>query len=562
MQIIDFKWTALDREKYINQALNKHFDLIIVGGGITGAGIARDAALRGLSFLLLDKDDFAFGTSSRSSKLAHGGLRYLKTYEFGLVRESTTERNWLRCHLPNLVRPLAFNLYSYEGWMYKPKKVKLAMSLYDFLSDTFSKYKNYQRYKLLSKEAFSQLEPKIRKEGLLMGGYYYDTNVDDARLTVESIKDALFHSEGNSVALNYVKVDSFEKNAENKIIGVNVIDILNQKKYTFKGTQVINATGIWADEVLKSERKIIRPTKGVHIIIKNDRLGNHQAFGLQSKIDGRFYFILRREKYTVIGTTDTDYQDDLNNPLCNKDDCDYLFHTVNWLFPDANLNYNDIISTYAGVRPLVMEEGKSESQVSRKHTIIDHSDGLVSLLGGKLTIYRKMGEELILHLIEKGIFPKTRFTKKQLSKGFSQQPFSVGLTRSDFDKQYQSLLQAGSVPKLDEDLLEYLHREYGVQSFEIMKLIKANPALGERFLPENEFIPAEIDWICEHEMAAHVLDVICRRTEMWLFVHHRKVDDFVPKVADVMAKKYQWSADRKAKEIADAVRYLKSWVWF
>lgn len=562
MKTTEFRWSKLDREKYLSQAQSQHFDLIIVGGGITGAGIARDAALRNLSFLLLDKDDFAFGTSSRSSKLAHGGLRYLKTYEFGLVRESTTERNWMRNHLPNLVRPLAFNLYSYEGWMYKPKKVKLAMALYDFLSDTFSKFKNFQRYKLLSKEQFLELEPKIRKEGLLIGGYYYDTNVDDARLTVESIKDALFSSEGKSIALNYAKVDSFVTNNTNKVIGVNVTDKLSSKQYVFKGTQVINATGIWADEVLKSEKKIIRPTKGVHIIIKNERLGNHQAFGLQSKIDGRFYFILRREKYTIIGTTDTDYQDDLNNPLCNKDDCDYLFHTVNWLFPDANLTYDDIISTYAGIRPLVMEEGKSESQVSRKHTIIDHPNGLISLLGGKLTIYRKMGEELIFHLIEKGVFAKDRFTGVQMKKGFSQQPFRVGLSRADFDKKYQTMVQAAEVPKLDEELLEYLHREYGLQAFEIMKLINANPKLGERFLPENEFIPAEVDWICDHEMSPHLLDVVCRRTEMWLFVHHRKVNEFVPKVADIISKKYNWSADLKVKEIADTINYLKSWVWF
>jgi glycerol-3-phosphate dehydrogenase len=562
MSIQELIWSSNQRKKYLEQAQNQIFDLIIIGGGITGAGIAREAALRGLTFLLIDKADFAFGTSSRSSKLAHGGLRYLKTYDFAIVRESTTERNWLREHFPNLVRPLAFNLYSYEGWMYKPKKVKLAMFLYDLLSDTGSKFKNYERYKVLTKEEFLKLEPCIRQDGLIMGGYYYDTNVDDARLTVETIKEAVFLANGKSVAINYVKMEELILNAQGRVEGIKATDLLSHQNMAFRARQVVNATGIWADDVLKNQKKIIRPTKGVHLIVRNDRLGNHQAFGLQSKIDGRFYFILRREKFTVIGTTDTDYQDSLDNPLCNKDDCDYLLNTVNWLFPNANLGYEDLVSTYAGVRPLVMEEGKSESNVSRKHVIMDHPNGLVSLLGGKLTIYRLMAEELLYHLVKKGVFNKGQFGAGQLKKGFSQRPFLVGLKRSEFDNEYAAGKQSGKYPELDEDLQEYLHREYGTQAFKIMEIIKSNPASGVRILPENEFIPAEFEFICDHEQVVSLMDVLIRRTEAWLFVHHRKSEEFATKVATIMAKKLRWDAIKTKNEIKQYVDYQKSWVWF
>ena len=241
---------------------------------MTGAGIAREAALRGLSFILLDKNDFAFGTSSRSSKLAHGGMRYLANKEFGIVRESTTERNWLRVHFPNLVRPLAFNFYSYEDYMYSPKKVKLGMQLYDFLSNTFSKFKNYQKYRILTAEEFQKLEPKIRKEKMVMGGYYYDTNVDDARLTLETIKESVFLAKGKSIALNYCKVIGFLQDDYGKLQGVEVEDTLSGGKFTLRGTQVVNATGIWNDDLLllKGKNAMIRPTKGVHLILLNERL--------------------------------------------------------------------------------------------------------------------------------------------------------------------------------------------------------------------------------------------------------------------------------------------------
>jgi glycerol-3-phosphate dehydrogenase len=558
-EILNFQWSSLDRAKYIEQAKNGKFDLIIIGGGMTGAGVCREAALRGLSFLVIDKNDFAFGTSSRSSKLVHGGLRYIANKQFKVVRESTTERNWLRTHMPNLVRPLAFNLYSYEDWMYSPKKVKLGMFLYNLFSDKFSKYKNYAKPTVLAKEDFLKLEPCIRKEKFTMGGYYYDTNVDDGRLTLETIKESLYLSKNGSVALNYAKVEGFEKDENGKVVGVKIVDQISKSEFSVKGKQVLNCTGIWTDELLKLENKLIRPTKGVHLIIKNERLGNYQAFGLQSKIDRRFYFILRREKYTTIGTTDTDYDGPLDSPVCTKEDSDYLLDGVNFLFPDAHLTEKDIIQTYAGIRPLVVEPGKDASQVSRKHVIIDHADGLVSLIGGKLTIYRLMAEELMYHLVKKGVF---QLPKAQLKKYYSMQPFLVGLTKEKFDVEYQKGKEKGLYPDLDEELLEHFQRQYGIQAYEILKMIKEDPSKGVRFIDDTEFVPAEIEWICDHEFAPTLLDMVIRRTEIWMYVHHTKSQEIATKVAAIMKQKYSWTDAQTKTEIQSYVDYIKNWVWF
>ncbi|MHA1647150.1 MAG: glycerol-3-phosphate dehydrogenase/oxidase [Promethearchaeota archaeon] len=561
--VLNIDWCSLNREKYLSKVSSQKFDLIIIGGGITGAGIAREAALRGLTFVILEKNDFAYGTSSRSSKLIHGGFRYLSNAQFKVVRESTTERNWLRVHFPNLVRPMAFNLYSYEDYMFSPNKIKIALKLYNEFSDRHSKFKNFDKPHILTKEEFIAWEPKVKTDKLVMGAYYYDNNVDDARLTLETIKESLNYSDGSSIALNYSKVTEFQENEEKLINGVKFVDEISGKEYFANATQVINATGIWTDDLLKSksERKLIRPTKGVHLIIKNERLGNNHSFGLHSKIDNRFYFALRRENYSVIGTTDTDFNSDIDHPICTKEDCDYLLDGINYLFPEAHLTEKDIVSTYAGIRPLVVDpDAKDASAVSRKHVILDHSNGLVSLIGGKLTIYRLMGEDLIFHLEKKGIIPK--MPKKYMKKGFSKQPFLVGITRKNFDKLYQKGINSGIYPKLNEEILERLHREYGKQAFEILTSIQNEPQKGVPFIEENTFIPAEIEWICKHEIAPHLMDILCRRTEISMYVHYSKAEEIATKVGKIVQTIYNWDDAQLQAEINQYVKYIKTTIWF
>lgn len=554
--IFNPEWNFKNRERYLDQLkTTENFDLIIIGGGITGAGIAREAALRSLKIALLDKNDFAFGTSSRSSKLVHGGLRYLTQGSFKLVRESTTERNWLRVHFPNLIRPLPFYLCSYEDGKISSSIVRIAVRLYDFLSNFKSKYKNYMKWEILSPEEIMAQEPAIKKTGLLSAGKYYDTNVDDARLTLETIKESM--AIGDVTAVNYVKVDDYIVQTGH-IKGVKVTDILTGEKFKIRGTQVVNATGIWTDSLLRHyPNKVIRPTKGVHIVIKRERLGNKNALALTSIDDGRVFFVLPRGEFTLIGTTDTDYKGDLNDPHCTKEDCDYLFNTVNDVFPEAHLNYDDIISTYAGLRPLVIEKNaKNESAISRKHVIIDTEDGLITIAGGKLTTFRKMAEELLYHIIRKKIFNHS-FPRKMLRKNYSKIPYLIGMERHDWDE----FLKENN-PDLPVDILNLLYQQYGQGAMVIIKNISKNPELSQKFLPENQFIPAEIDYILKYEFAPHLIDVMSRRTEIAIKVHHSKQHLIAEKIADIMGIAYGWNNSEKNREIKDYMDYIAKTIWF
>lgn len=564
------EWNATGRAARIAQARSGAFDLIIIGGGITGAGVAREAALRGLTFCLVDKDDFAFGTSSRSSKLAHGGIRYLKNGEFGLVRESTTERNWLRCHFPNLVRPLGFMLcvYDNEG-VRKRVEMRVAVKLYDVLSDIGSRFKNHRRSRVFPASYVAEFEPAIAQRDPELGplreaGFYYDTNVDDARLTVETIKESLVRSGGASVALNYAKVVDYTRDG-GKVDGIRVHDVLGGGEFTVKGKVVVACGGIWTDEILQKadfgHRKIY-PTKGVHVVVPNARLGNRNAFGIKSFDDGRFFFVLRRGNVSVIGTTDTDYfqeSQDLDQPWCTRQDCDYLLRTVNRLFPGADLTDRDIIGTYAGIRPLIRQEGaKNASAVSREHEIFTSKDGVVAMAGGKLTTYRLMAEELLFHLVKTGRLPpfeNARFGRK----GFSMQPFLVGMTREAFDR---AVAEQGLGDASWPEQLEYLHQQFGSQGLEILRRIQADPALGRPLLDGHPHCRAEIEFILRHEDAPCLIDVLCRRTEaQWLVWHHRQ-EALARQVARIMAEHYGWTDAQEQAQVAAYLDYVRKTVAF
>ncbi|MHA1821021.1 MAG: FAD-dependent oxidoreductase [Promethearchaeota archaeon] len=563
VNIFNDEWNFLNRNKYVEKLKKEKFDLIIIGGGMTGAGIAREAALRNIKTAIIDKNDFAFGTSSRSSKLAHGGFRYLAQGEFKLVRESTTERNWLRVHFPNIVRPVKFNMMAYKDIKsIKPWMIKFGIFMYDFLSNFGSKFKNYGKHRIVKPEEFFKEEPAIRKEGFILAGQYYDTNIDDARITLETIKESV--ARGSVTAVNYIEWEEYIYDEDGKIHGIKVKDNITGEEFEIHASQVVNATGIWTDTLLKNfNRKIIRPTKGVHIIIPKSRLKNNNAFGLRSLDDGRVFFVLPREQFTVIGTTDTDYQENFDTPWCYKEDCDYLFKTVNIMFPEANLTYDDIISTYAGIRPLVRDENaKSESDVSRKHVIFDTDDGLTTIAGGKLTIFRLMGEQLIYHLIkEKNTFNR-KFSKKELKKGYSKQPFIIGLKKEEWSAWLQSKKDKGVKINLSEEQLEHLYRQYGKGAFKIVEEVEKNPELGKPFIEENMFCPAEINYILKYEFAPHLVDVLLRRTEIQLKVHHKKQPIIAEKVANIMAEYYNWDEDTKNKEIEAYLDYIKHTIWF
>ena len=568
-EIVNINWSALNRNKDIKRLEEEEFELVIIGGGVTGAGIAREAALRGIKTALIDKNDFGFGTSSRSSKMAHGGFRYLSQNEFKIVRESTTERNWLRNHFSHNVRPLMTNIGGFTDKKISPTEVKYGLGIYDFLSNFGTKFKQYRKHKILSREEVSIEEPNFNLSGLEILGQYYDTNIDDSRLTLETIKESKII--GDVVALNYVKAEDFILNDLGKIIRLKVVDIETGKKFEIKSNQFINATGIWTDTLLRNyPRKVIRPTKGVHIVVPGDRIGNNHAFGVFRMDDRRSIFILTRNEFTIVGTTDTDYilgekgkpNEDFDLPYCTKEDCDYLIETVNQYFPSANLNYNDIISTFAGIRPLVMEEGKSESDISRKEVILDTENGLTSICGGKLTTFRLMAENTLYHIIKKknGFIKdgqKREFPKMQLKPGYSKQEYLIDLKRKEWDQfinDYKS--------KLAEDTTNILYQQYGRGAIEIVKDVLTNPQRGKRFLNEVQFIPAEIYYILSHEFAPHLIDVLTRRTEISMKVHHKKQPEIAEKIANIMADVYGWDETTKKSEIKQYIDHIGRTIWF
>ncbi len=553
-KIFDLGWNYKNRDRIIKRLQEKKYDIIVIGAGITGAGVAREAALRDLKVACVDMQDFATGTSSRSSKLAHGGIRYLGHGEMDLVKEATTERNWMLAHLPHLVRPIPFLFVELEGGKYKKRDIVGACKIYDFLSDNESEFKTYKKHKWYKPEEIFEMEPEFIREGNKGGAVYYDNNVDDARLTIEILKEAVVRG---ADIINYCKATGYMKD-NGKISGVKCKDLENDGEFEMKGTLIVNATGVWTDELLESypeeiPKPLIRPTKGVHLQFKREHVKNNMATIIRSIADDRAFFVLPRNKnYTIIGTTDTDYKDNLANPFCNKDDADYLITSVKHYFPNAELDYNNILSTYAGIRPLVMQKGKSESEVSRKHIIFFSDDGLLTITGGKLTAWRNMAEDLFKKVEERNFFPNIK-----REDGYSKQKFLVSIDEERWLKELKN-----SSIKLDNDISAHLYQQYGRGALKILEIIKEDEFFKERIMKENDFIKAEIIYCLRYELTQHLIDIFCRRTEMSLWISHKRAFEAAKKVADLMAKEYNWNEERKTQEINTYVDYVKKTVSF
>jgi len=553
-KLFDKSWNYNNRDKIINNLQETEYDVIIIGAGITGAGVAREAAMRELKVACIDMQDFTAGTSSRSSKLAHGGIRYLSHGDMDLVKESTTERNWMRVHIPHLVRPIPFLFVALDGGKYKKRDIVGACKIYDFLSDNKSEFKNYKKYKWYPPEEIFKMEPEFIKEGNIGGAVYYDNNVDDTRLTIEVLKEAVIRG---ADIVNYCKVTGYIKE-NGKIIGVECKDLEKDKILEIKGKLIINATGIWTDELLENypdeiPEPLIRPTKGVHLQFKRKHVKNKMATIIRSITDGRAFFVLPRNKhFTIIGTTDTDYKEDLANPFCNRQDADYLIESVKHYFPKAELDYNNILSTYAGIRPLVMQKGKSESEVSRKHIIFFSNDGLLTITGGKLTAWRSMAEDLFKKIEEKEIFPN--IGRKE---NFSKQKFVISLEKEEWEDEVKI-----TKIELEADIKDRLYQQYGKGAIKILEMIKEDESLKEKILEDNDFILSEILYCLRYEPTPHLIDLFCRRTEMSLWIDHKIVDIAAKRVAEIMAKEYFWDEHRKNQEIESYMEYIKKSVSF
>ncbi|MFW9933932.1 MAG: glycerol-3-phosphate dehydrogenase/oxidase [Candidatus Thorarchaeota archaeon] len=565
IQTIDF--CQINRQDHLQYLKDTIWDILIIGGGINGAGVALEAAYRGLKVAVLEQKDFAFGTSSRSTKLAHGGFRYIGQKEFGLVREATTERNWLREKgLPHLTRPTRFlypifsagkvnNQELEKSWGYWT--VRLGAFLYDLLSG-FGSYKRGKGIKDVEK--IKALEPFLETSRLKGAITWFDSNIDDARLVIETLKEAVWTK--NTLPMNYIRVVGFSHDSEGLINGVEAIDINdpNAAKFRVQGKVVVNTTGVWADEVLRlndeTKESVIRPTKGVHITYHRKDFPINDTIAVNSIDDGRFFFAIRRNEWVLVGTTDTDYSGDPAKIYCTREDADYLRNTLGILFPKAKIDDKHIHGTFAGLRPLVAETGKAESDVSRKHTVLKRDDGLYSLLGGKLTSFRKMAEDLVVNHIRKvqAVHDLPKFSgKKNLTK------IAYAITLSE--KEWESLTEVTN-SKLPPVILRHLYQQYGRGGITILGEVEKHPERGNRLLDVPEYpievapwIEAEVDYVVRHEAPLHLEDVLCRRMEISWLIRPEFQGKIAKRAANRMAAILGWAAKTKEAEIA---RYLEN----
>jgi glycerol-3-phosphate dehydrogenase len=526
------------RAATLKRLADESFDLVVVGGGITGVGIARDAALRRLKVALVEKLDFGAGTSSKSSKLIHGGLRYLEQAELALVFESVTERKRLMKLARHLVRPLPFLVTNYKGDRRWLATLALGLWIYDALC-LFGSYRNHVTY---GKKKTLALEPKLRATGLNGGILYYDCMTDDARLTLECALDAV--SLG-AVVVNHARAGKLLRDANGKICGVVVHDSESGATIEAKARVVINATGPWSDEVraLAGEARILKPTKGIHVVVDSKRLPVKHALMMSSPRDKRVVFgIPWGLGRTVIGTTDTFFDGSPDKVEPTKDDVEYLLEVANSYFPGTDLVPDDVLSTWSGLRPLLAPEDESAgaSAVSREHMIYD-GPGFVTIAGGKLTTFRRMAAEVVDRaIVQLGVTTKSTTATRPL-------PGAVGLTESD--DALVALAKSLALAGLPAGAQEYLAGEYGTRAPTIIERAKVDATALERLDPELPSIFAQVDEAVDVEMARTLDDVISRRIPLVLRARDQGLG-IAAKVAERLAKKLAWTPERTAAELA------------
>ena len=497
------RFSVLDREQWLKEAQNTDYDIIIIGGGITGAGILLDATTRGLKAVLFEKADFASGTSSRSTKLIHGGLRYLKQLEFGLVHESGTERAIVHKNAPHIVLSENMLLPIFKDGSLGEWTTSMGLQVYDFLAGV----EKQEKRKMLSAEETSEKEPLLKSEDLTGGGIYKEYRTDDARLVIEVLKKAVHY---NAKAFNYTTVNSFTY--ENEVVnGIKVYDEIANNEFTIKGKTVINATGPWVDEVRIKDEKIkgnhLQLTKGVHIVVDYKKLPLQQSVYFDVE-DGRMIFAIPRNNITYIGTTDTFYDAEKEEPNITNEDITYLLNAANDMFPNVEITKKDVQSGWSGLRPLIHQEGKSASELSRKDEIFISSKGLISIAGGKLTGYRKMAERAVdeaIEILEEkfDIEAEPCITKQiKLSGGDFNNPVDIHRVNSELQLKYQD--------KLSNELIHKMVFRYGSNAHFIFEKLPLN-------CKEFDLVNAEIDYCIEQECITNINDFVIRRTGMLYF---------------------------------------------
>jgi glycerol-3-phosphate dehydrogenase len=525
---------------------------VIIGGGITGAGIARDAVLRGMKVALFEKNDYASGTSSKSSKLIHGGLRYLEHGEIGLVFESVSERRVQTKVAPHLVQPQPFLVPIYKDSKPGLELMNLGLWIYDSLA----LFRAPRMHRTFRGAKAAELEPQIRTDGLKGIIEYYDCATDDARLVLENVLDARALG---AECRNYSQVVRLERVAggDSKITAVIARDVFTGQEERFPCRAVVLAAGAWTDEMISRfevpiGRELLRRTKGVHLVFPQDRVPVSRAITLISPIDGRVMFVIPWRGRTVVGTTDTDFEGTADEVWADAADAEYLCASVNQYFPRANVTPKDVIATWAGLRPLIRPNADvDESEVSREHEIFMREDGMLIIAGGKLTTYRRMAKEAVRHAV-KWLKANDEGFRGDLEKSGTKErplPGAQGLDEQTLDAVARIGQQLIDQRGIDGDTATHLCGVYGTRATVIGDAIAADRALGERINADCPYVWAEIDFAVEHDLAKTVDDVLSRRVPL-LLVGREQGLDVCERVADRMQAKLGWSDAEKARQLA------------
>ncbi len=516
------------------------YDLVIVGGGINGAGIARDAALRGLSVILLEKGDFGSGTSSWSSRLIHGGLRYLEHAEIPLVYESLHERGHLRRIAPHLVKRIRINIPVYDYSKRGPLLIQLGMIAYDLLSIR----KSLPRHRMLSRDELLEKEPGLNPKGLRAGAQYYDAQVTFAeRLVLENIIAA---EEAGAVVRNYCAVDMIGQH-DGKSMNVAYVDEQSGEKNRVKGRLVINASGPWVDRVLQTTgtktRRLMGGTKGSHIIVGNFDGAPSDAFYVEAAADGRPFFIIPWNGQFLIGTTDIRYGRDPDNARASNKEIHYLLGETNRVFPEAGLTTDDIHFAYAGVRPLPRRRKGPESAITRRHIIKRHRQalrGLISIIGGKLTTFRNLAEQTVDR-----VGKRLSVALRPCSTASTPLPGGIGIEEAR--KQLDAFAELSDVGR------RRILNIYGGRTALILNLSASDPTLLELIDSEKSVLAAEVVFAIRHEFAKHLTDLMHRR--LMLGLSEDQGESLIDTVAGIAATELGWDEQELENQLRVLQRY-------
>ena len=520
----------LPRAERLRLLSSEQFDVVIIGGGVTGAGAARDAALRGLRVALLEREDFASGTSSRSSRLIHGGVRYLEHGHLGLVFESSIERMRLLRLAPHLVRPLAFTWPVYEGARIPRWKLNAGLMLYDALA----LFRNVKGHRNLNSRQVVESEPLLRAEGLRGGARYYDAATDDARLT---FVNALGASEAGAVVLNHASVRSLVIE-EGKARGALVVDHLTGQELTVRAQVLVNATGPWSDEIRKldatRDAPSVRGSKGVHIAVPRERLGNREALTLLSPVDGRVMFVLPADTHAIIGTTESATRAHPAQVRASEKDVEYLLASANAFFPRAKLTRDDVVSAWAGIRPLVAkgyaDDGNAGS-ASREHAIDFSPTGVIAISGGKLTTYRVMARDVV------------DAVERQLSISRRKSPTDTLPLPGGEMASFEAELQAAVAAVGQAEVARHLVRAYGNRWRQVWSLTQEEASLAQPLAPGLPYLRAEAAYGVSHELVHTLADLLIRRLKV-AFETKDLGAQAARAAAEVMAPRLGWDAEQ------------------